>query len=93
MFFDVKSAKYIEGYRIELDFEDGSSGVVNLSDYASPNNVFKSFLDIEYFKKFRVEFGTLIWGDGEVDIAPETLYAKATGKKIIYTSENNSVQP
>jgi len=51
------------------------------------------FLDIEYFKKFRVEFGTLIWGDGEEDIAPETLYTKATGKKIIYTSEKNSVQP
>lgn len=27
--------------------------------------------------EFRIEYGTLVWGDGLVDIAPETLYQKA----------------
>jgi hypothetical protein len=86
MFFDVKEAEYIDNYRIRLTFEDGSSGIADLSEYPNKNNVFRLFLDMNYFRNFRIEYGTLIWGDGELDIAPETLYAIATGKAIEYSS-------
>ena len=84
MFFEVTEAEYIDNYRIKLSFEDGSSGIADLSDYPNRNNVFRLFLDINYFKNFRIEYGTVIWGDGELDIAPETLYTIATGKAIEY---------
>jgi hypothetical protein len=86
MFFDVTEAEYIDNYRIKLTFEDGSTGIADLSDYPNRNNVFRLFLDINYFRNFRIEYGTVIWGDGELDIAPETLYTIATGKAIEYNS-------
>ena len=41
---------------------------------------FQTFRDISFFREFRVdpELGTLTWA-GEIDVAPETLYAQATG--------------
>jgi hypothetical protein len=91
MYFNVISAEYENGYTIRLAFEDGSEGSVDLSDYPDPDTVFKSFADLDYFKKFRVEHGTIVWGNGELDIAPETLYRKATGKEVIYSSQRATV--
>jgi len=79
MNFEVISAQYIKDYKIALTFRDGKTGVVDLSEYTGRNDVFKPFSVPEFFKSFKVEFGTLVWGNGEVDIAPETLY-----KKIIF---------
>jgi len=67
---------YQGGYRIELTFDDGRSGVVDFSQYLDRGGVFARFRDLEYFCSFRVnhELGTLTWGD-EIDIAPERLYS------------------
>jgi hypothetical protein len=50
---------------------------------AGDKGVFKRFRDLTFFREFRVdaELGTLTWGD-EIDIAPETLYAAATGAPL-----------
>ena len=50
---------------------------------SSRGGVFKRFRDLTFFREFRVneELGTLTWGD-EIDIAPETLYAEATGTPL-----------
>jgi len=39
---------------------------------------------MEFFREFSInrELGVLTWGDGEVDIAPETLYAEATKSQL-----------
>ena len=89
MFFDVTETEYIDNYKIRLSFEDGSTGVADLSDYPNKDNVFRLFLDINYFRAFRIEYGTIIWGNGELDIAPEMLYTIATGKAIQYNSIKN----
>ena len=89
MFFDIIEAEYIDGYSIKLRFEDGSTGTADLSDYAEEGTVFRSFLDMDYFKDFTIEYGTLIWGGGEIDIAPETLYGVATGRPVGYHSPRN----
>jgi hypothetical protein len=39
MFFDVTHAQYNSEYRINLEFEDGSRGTVDLSDYIKPDTV------------------------------------------------------
>jgi hypothetical protein len=86
MHFDIRKAEYLGEYNIRIDFEDGSTGVADLSDYPDENTVFRPFRDLSYFMKFRVEYGTIVWGEGELDIAPETLYERATGKPVMYES-------
>ena len=79
MLKDVISASYKGGYKIEVTFEDGATGIVDFEEYLEKGGVFNKFKDIEFFKKFSIneELGVLAWAD-EIDIAPETLYAKAT---------------
>jgi hypothetical protein len=84
MYFDVVDASYVADYTIKLVFADGSEGAADLSDYPNEDTVFRCFQDLEYFKNFRVEFDTVVWGDGDIDIAPETLYSRATGRVISY---------
>ena len=91
MDFEITEAGYVADYKIKLKFRDGSTGIVDLSTYADKGNVFKAFQDISYFKKFRVEYGTIVWGSGELDIAPETLYEKATGKKVRYLVQDQKL--
>ena len=84
MLKDVVSAVYKVGYQIELTFEDGVSGTVDFAKYVHQGGVFEKFKDIEFFKNFSInrELGVLTWGDNEVDIAPETLYAEATNSSL-----------
>jgi hypothetical protein len=45
--------------------------------------VFSNFQDIDFFKKvfINMELGVLTW-PGDIDIAPETVYTKVTGKPL-----------
>ncbi|MBM4066252.1 MAG: DUF2442 domain-containing protein [Planctomycetes bacterium] len=83
MYYEVIEAKYIDGYKLELVFENGKKGTVDLHSYARKGGVFSRFSDIEYFKRFYInkELGVLCWPD-DVDIAPETLYSEATGEPL-----------
>jgi hypothetical protein len=83
MIHDLVAAIYKGGYRIELKFDDGERGVVDFAKYVEKGGVFERLRNIEFFQGFSVnkELGTLTWGD-EIDIAPETLYAEATGSAL-----------
>jgi len=48
--------------------------------------VCQDFIAIK-FKNFSIEFGTLTWENGKIDVAPETLYEIATGEKISFNHE------
>lgn len=76
MKYTVVDARYLHDYQIAMTFEDGKRGVVDLKEYTDRGGVFSHFKEIDYFKKFTIDYGTLVW-DGEVDIAPERLYEKA----------------
>ena len=80
---DVVSASYKGGYRIELVFDNGKRGVVDFAPYLQREGIFKRFRDVNFFREFRVdpELGTLTWNN-EIDVAPETLYAQATGSPL-----------
>ncbi len=76
---DVITARYLNGYKLEVTFDDGKSGVVDFSRYLKRGGVFERFKDVEFFKNFIInhELGTITWQD-EIDVAPETLYSEAT---------------
>ena len=83
MIHDIVSASYKGGYKIEITFDDGKEGVVDFAKYLEKGGVFECFKDINFFRDFQVneELGVLIWKDG-IDVAPETLYAEATGSPL-----------
>ena len=83
MYKDVIEVRYLNGYRLELVFENGKKGVVDFQSYIKKGGVFNRFSDMEYFKKVKInkELGVLCWPDG-VDVDHETLYSEATGEPL-----------
>ncbi len=69
-----------DDYRVELTFAEGFRGEVDLSDLAG-RGVFSAWRDYEEFRRAGVgEAGELIWPGG-IDLCPDALYLRATGKK------------
>ncbi len=71
----VISAKYLKDYEIELVFDNGKKGVVDLAKTLQQDHraIFKELLDKEKFCKFKVNADTVVWQNG-LDLAPEFLY-------------------
>ncbi len=78
---EIINAEYINSYLINITFTDGVMGVVDFSNYTKYNGLFKALESIDFFKDFSVDkdLGTIVWKNG-LDISPETLYYKVTGK-------------
>ncbi len=74
----VTEANYIKGYQLELTFNDGVSGIVDLGGHLN-GKVFEPLKNIDYFKRFELDSWTLTWPN-ESDFAPEFLYEFATSK-------------
>lgn len=83
MFHDATKVKYLGNYYLEVEFDTGEKGIVDLSDLSKEEGVFSRFSDIEYFKQVYInkELGVLSW-PGDIDLAPETIYSMATGKPL-----------
>lgn len=58
--------------------------------YVGKADVFHRFEDREHFRDSRAEYGRLVWGEGELDMAPETFHSMATGKVVTYDRVNSS---
>lgn len=75
----ITQAKPLSGYRLELSFNDGASGVVDLSGYAG-KGVFEAWLTPGVFEQVTItDQGALAW-PGELDLCPDSLYLRLTGK-------------
>ena len=70
----ITTAVHVKDYQLKLTFDDGKTGVIDLSDQLW-GEVFEPLRDIEQFKNFQVdtELSTIIWATG-ADLAPEFLY-------------------
>jgi len=76
----ISKVKVLPGYRLKLEFDDGVSGIVDLSE-AVGKGVFALWRDPVVFEQVRIgSSGELVWGD-QVDLCPDALYLKVTGKK------------
>lgn len=76
----ITKVKALEDYRLELTFDDGVFGTVDLADLVG-KGVFALWRDRHVFQQVRIgSSGELIWGD-QVDLCPDSLYLKVTGKK------------
>lgn len=89
MLIKVVDAKYIKDYKIDLTFNDGIRGTVDLKDcFRGP--VFEPLKDPEYFKNFSLNRWTIEWENG-ADLAPEFLYDLVL--KQDKKAHNNSEHP
>src|ERR1700726_617767 len=71
----------LSGHRLEVQFEDGVSGTVNLTDDLF-GPVFEPLKDEALFAQVRLdEFGAPCWPNG-ADIAPDRIYGDITGQPI-----------
>lgn len=87
-YYYIKKARYLKNHRIFCIFEDKSSGILPLSPYIKKGGVFAFLLDEKNAKKFSIISGVLTWNEGEIDIAPETVYHEVTKKTLPSWVEN-----
>lgn len=70
----IKECKYTEDYKLALKFDNGTEGIVDLKELPESETVFYPLKDKSVFQNVKLEWGTITWLDGELDIAPEYLF-------------------
>ncbi len=78
----VASVKPLPGFRIDIRFQDGTSGELDLSGWLF-GPVFEPLArDPELFKQVFVdEYGAVCWPNG-TDLAPDALYRQLRGEPV-----------
>jgi hypothetical protein len=67
----IIEAKFVEGHKVWLSFNDGATGEVDLQSELD-GEIFEPLKDLSYFKDFEIVGHTLAWPNG-ADFAPEFL--------------------
>jgi hypothetical protein len=83
MLKDVIAVHPLDGYRLQIEFEDGSEGVVDLTEIVTFEGVFEPLKDRAHFLQVSVnpDVGTICWPGG-ADIEPDVLYAIVTREPL-----------
>ena len=70
------------GHRLFLRFDDGAQGEIDIAEVIPFAGVFERLKDPGEFAKVRVDpdWGTICW-PGDLDLAPEPLYERITGRR------------
>ena len=69
MYPSVATVTPREDFTLEIAFDNGEEGVLDMKPYLD-FGVFQKIADYEHFKRVRVAFDTLEW-DCDVDLDPE----------------------
>ncbi|HEX3602419.1 MAG TPA: DUF2442 domain-containing protein [Lacipirellulaceae bacterium] len=75
----VTHAKALSGHRLELEYETGETGTVDLSALVG-RGVFSVWNDVNVYKAVRVTAEGAVEWPGELDLCPDALYLQMTGK-------------
>lgn len=78
----VKAVRPLDDLYLMITFSTGEKRIYDATPLLK-YPVYQALKDKSVFERVYVECGTLVWNDGEIDIAPENLY------KNSYASELN----
>jgi len=83
MLKDVVQVRHLGGHRLEVRFEDGVAGELDLGATLRFQGVFAPLAEVAEFAKVRInpELGTIVWPNG-ADLDPDVLYSAVTGQPI-----------
>lgn len=72
----IKEAKYIKDYKIKITFNDNSIQLIDFYPFldSSLNPHIRKYLDINEFKKFKINEGDLEWNDYDLCFPIADLY-------------------
>jgi hypothetical protein len=86
----IISASAIPNYRLELEFDSGERGVVDLAEFAG-RGVCAAWEQPGVFEQVAVTSEGAIEWPGEIDFCPDSLYLRMTGKRPedVFPSLNN----
>ena len=72
--------KALEGYRLEIDFDDQMTGVLDLSDFVSTGVVTEPLRDPAFFARVFIEMGIPTWPNGcDIDAINAHMTLEAAG--------------
>ena len=76
MIIAVEDAEYINKYRLNLKFSDGTERTVDFGKFLSNslNPMIRNYLDTEKFREFTLENGDLFWNDYDLCFPIADLY-------------------
>ena len=73
----VNGVRAMENHRFWVRFNTGEAKIYDMTPLLS-QPAFLPLRDNKVFQSVFIDYGTPVWNDGEIDIAPEELYAKGT---------------
>ena len=71
---DVIDFEILPDYRIKVTLSNSNKGIFDVKPYLD-KGIFKQLKDYNYFRRARIEFGTITWPN-EQDFRPETIEIK-----------------
>lgn len=82
---DVIAFEILPDYKIRVTLSNGKTGIFDVSPYLD-KGIFTELKDYSYFKRARIEFGTIVWPN-EQDFSPETIEIR-----MAEIGHNNQIQ-
>ena|ERR1035437_1507679 len=73
---NVVEAAYVDGYRLQVTFDDGVTRVIDFEPFLrqARNPMTTKYLDPRKFKQFKIDWGNLTWNDREMIFPIMDLY-------------------
>ena len=72
----VKSVQPLKEYKLLVRFSTGEEKVADIIPLLD-EPVFRALKDVSTFDAVYIDYGTVVWNNGTIDIAPEYLYENA----------------
>ena len=70
----VKYVRPLDNYKLFIRFSTGEEKEADISSLLD-ESAFKFLRDFNSFKDVYIDYGTVVWRNGTIDIAPEYLYS------------------
>lgn len=82
----VTKALYINSYKIQIEFSDNSSKIIDFEPFifGNPHPQWEKYKEIKNFKKYKLENGNLVWGKNWDLVFP--IYNLYTGNLLEHCS-------